>query len=159
MIKNNSIWSIEQLSFVRALGCIVFVNNNLSSQWFVIWSAPTNYLNQCRLLIFYDWFKWDSKNSACVFSLPNLMCFEQKCAFSDARRIYHMMTSSNGNFYRVIGPLCGEFTGHRWIPLSKASDADAELGCFLWSAPEQTVDKTIEMPVIWDAIMLIMASL
>ena len=34
---------------------------------------------------------------------------------------------------RVIGPLCGEFTGHRWIPRTKASDA--ELWCFLWSAP------------------------
>ena len=30
-----------------------------------------------------------------------------------------MMTSSNGNIFRVIGPLCGEFTGHRWIPLTK----------------------------------------
>ena len=25
-----------------------------------------------------------------------------------------MMTSSNGNIFRVTGPLCGEFTGHRW---------------------------------------------
>ena len=24
-----------------------------------------------------------------------------------------MMTSSNGNIFRVTGPLCGEFTGHR----------------------------------------------
>ena len=31
------------------------------------------------------------------------------------------MTSSNGNISRVTGPLCGEFTGHRWIPLTKAS--------------------------------------
>ena len=45
-----------------------------------------------------------------------------------------MMTSSNGNIFRVNGPLCGEFTGHRWIPHTKASDA--ELWCFLWSAPE-----------------------
>ena len=44
-----------------------------------------------------------------------------------------MMTSSNGNIFRVTGPLCGEFTGHRWIPLTKANDA--ELCCFLWSAP------------------------
>ena len=29
----------------------------------------------------------------------------------------------------------------------------------LWSAPEQTVEETIEMPVIWDAIALIMTSL
>ena len=45
-----------------------------------------------------------------------------------------MMTSSNGNICRVTGRLCGELTGHRWIPLTKASDA--ELWCFLWSAPE-----------------------
>ena len=41
-----------------------------------------------------------------------------------------MMTSSNGNIFRVTGPLCGEFTGHRWIPLTKASGA--ELWCFLF---------------------------
>ena len=44
-----------------------------------------------------------------------------------------MMTSSNGNIFRVTGPLCGEFTGYRGIPGTKASDA--ELWCFLWSAP------------------------
>ena len=45
-----------------------------------------------------------------------------------------MMTSSNGNIFRGTGPLCGEFTGYRWIPLTKASDA--ELWCFFLSAPE-----------------------
>ena len=30
-----------------------------------------------------------------------------------------MMTSSNGSFFRVTGPLCGEFTGHRWVPFIK----------------------------------------
>ena len=45
-----------------------------------------------------------------------------------------MMTSSNGNIFRVTGHLCGEFTGHQWIPRTKASDA--ELWCFLWSASE-----------------------
>ena len=29
-----------------------------------------------------------------------------------------MMTSSNGNIFRVIGPLCGEFTGHRSVTRS-----------------------------------------
>ena len=29
----------------------------------------------------------------------------------------HMMTSSNGNIFRITGRLCGEFTGHWWIPL------------------------------------------
>ena len=33
------------------------------------------------------------------------------------------MTSSNGNIFRFTGHyLCEEFTGHRWIPLTKASD-------------------------------------
>ena len=35
----------------------------------------------------------------------------------------------------------------RCIPLTKATDA-----CFLWSAPEQTIEKTIETLVIWDAM-------
>ena len=39
------------------------------------------------------------------------------------------MTSSNGNIFCVTGPLCREFTGLRWIPRTKASDA--ELWCFL----------------------------
>ena len=43
------------------------------------------------------------------------------------------------------------------IPLTKASDE--ELWCFLWHVPEQTVEQTIETPVIWDAIVLIMTSL
>ena len=67
------------------------------------------------------------------------------------------MTSSNGNIFRVTGPLWEEFTCKRWIPLTKASDA--ELWYFLWSAPEQTAEQTIETPVIWDAIALIMTSL
>ena len=51
------------------------------------------------------------------------------CAYSEE----NMMTSSNGNIFRVNGPLCGEFTGHRWIARTKANDA--ELWCFLLSAP------------------------
>ena len=32
------------------------------------------------------------------------------------------MTSSNWNIFRVTSPLCGEFTGARWISRTKASD-------------------------------------
>ena len=32
---------------------------------------------------------------------------------------WHMMTSSNGNIFRVTGPLCGEFPGHRGFPPRK----------------------------------------
>ena len=48
--------------------------------------------------------------------------------------------------FHVTGHLCGEFTGHRWIHRTKASDA--VLWCFLWSAPEQTVEQTIVRPVV-----------
>ena len=37
-------------------------------------------------------------------------------------------------FSTVTGHLCVEFTGHRRIPLTKASNA--EFWCFRWSAPE-----------------------
>ena len=43
------------------------------------------------------------------------------------------MTSSNGKLFRATGSLCGESTGPRWISLTTASDA--ELWCFLGSAP------------------------
>ena len=38
-----------------------------------------------------------------------------------------MMTSSNRKIFHVIGPLWGESTGHRWIPLTKASDAELDV--------------------------------
>ena len=51
-----------------------------------------------------------------------------------SRQMRFIMTSSNGKIFRVTGHLCGEFTGPRWIPRTKARDA--ELWCFLWSASE-----------------------
>ena len=59
--------------------------------------------------------------------------------------------------FRVTGPLRGESIGHRWIPLTGASGA--ELWRFLWPAPQQTVKQTMETPVIWDVIALIMTPL
>ena len=48
--------------------------------------------------------------------------------------LVNMMTSSNGDIFRVTGHLYGELTGLWGIPRTKASDA--KLWCFLWSAPE-----------------------
>ena len=50
------------------------------------------------------------------------------------KMLVDMMTSSNGYISRVASPLCGEFSGHRWISHTKASDA--VFWCFLWSASE-----------------------
>ena len=41
-------------------------------------------------------------------------------------------------YFLVTDPLSGEFTGHHWILLTKASDV--ELWCFLRCTPEQTVE-------------------
>ena len=54
----------------------------------------------------------------------------------------HMMTSWNANIFHVTGPLWGEITVHRRIPLSKTNVA--ELWCFLLSGLEQTVEQTID---------------
>ena len=50
-----------------------------------------------------------------------------------------MMTSSNGSIFRVTGHLCGEFTGPRWIPRKKASNA--ELSCFFDLHPNKRLSK------------------
>ena len=67
-----------------------------------------------------------------------------------------IMTSSNRNIFHVTGPLWGDSTGHRWIPLTKSSDA--ELWFFL-AAPQQRVEQTIQTHVIWDTIAFIMPPL
>ena len=51
------------------------------------------------------------------FQSHKFMRAEQKNAID---RSWIMMTSSNGNIFRVTGPLCGEFTGHPWNPLTEA---------------------------------------
>ena len=50
--------------------------------------------------------------------------------------------------------------GIYWSPVDSLQKAsDAELWCFLWSAPDQMDDQTIAMPVILDTVALIMTSL
>ena len=44
-----------------------------------------------------------------------------------------MMMSSNGNIFRVTGPLYEEFTGHWWIPHTKASARASDVSLiFVW---------------------------
>ena len=50
-----------------------------------------------------------------------------------------MMTSSNGNFFCVICPLCGEFTGHRWISLTKGQWCG--IWCFFGVSPHKLLDS------------------
>ena len=59
--------------------------------------------------------------------------------FKLATKNTFMMTSSNGNILSVAGHLCGEFTGPRWIPRTKASDA--ELWCFFYLRLNKRLSK------------------
>ena len=53
----------------------------------------------------------------------------------------HMMTSSSGNIFRVTGHLCGEFTGLRWIPRTKASDVEWSFDVFFDLCPNKRLSK------------------
>ena len=61
--------------------------------------------------------------------------------------VHHMMTSWHGNALHITGPLWGESTGHRWIPLTKGQWCGFSL-MLGWKAVEQIV----ELLVIWDAM-------
>ena len=55
-----------------------------------------------------------------MLPFPNGSCF----ACISSQKLLNMMTSSNGDIFRITGHLRGKFTGHRWIPCTKASDAE-----------------------------------
>ena len=84
--------------------------------------------NNVRIIQQYLWMPL-TKRTLVIVPVAWSVCWLNVC-------VQDMMTSSNGNIFRVTGLLCGEFTGHLWFPLKKASDA--ELWCFLWSAFEQS---------------------
>ena len=67
----------------------------------------------------------------------------------------HMMTSSNGNIFRVTGPLCGEFTGPGDFPTQRPVAQSFDVFFDLWI---NDWVKTVRL-VIWDAIVVIMTSL
>ena len=83
--------------------------------------------------------------------------YQQRFSLSTPWHLIHLMTSSNGNIFRVTGPLCGEFTHYRWIALINASDA--KLWCVRWTAWINSWENNRVSPVIWDAIAPIMTSL
>ena len=59
-----------------------------------------------------------------ILSLLLSPSFYSQLVYVSVCDIEILMTSSNKNIFRFTGLLCGEFTGHRWIPLTKASDAE-----------------------------------
>ena len=66
---------------------------------------------------------------SCVTSCYNKQCYMEVC-------LYFTWWCHQMETFSALLALCvGEFTGNRWIPRTKASDA--ELWCFLWSASEK----------------------
>ena len=114
--------------------------STLSHRWFRWWlvacSVPTPYLNKLWPIInraLGSKWQWNSSQNTYVsFKKIQLKIapFGSASMYFDRVRMEPMMTSSNGNIFRVTGHLCGEFTGPRWIPRTKASDA--ELWYFPW---------------------------
>ena len=84
-----------------------------------------------------DWHGLDwidlSLNSLATIGCPGLPLFHITDSV-DHHWVRSWWRHQNGNIFHVTGLLCGEFAGHRWIPRTKASDA--ELWCFLWPEPE-----------------------
>ena len=99
--------------FMRELRFKVWYINGIEMRWKMLW---TKLLNQTRL---------------CVILIKTRVLHYM---YLHQGPVLIMMTSLDGNIFRVTGDLCGEFTGRRWIPRTKASDA--ELWGFLWSASE-----------------------
>ena len=59
-----------------------------------------------------------------IIHLSALFSLYDSWSTKSLKIVWFMMTSSNGKFFRVTDPLCGDVTGHRWIPLTKASDTE-----------------------------------
>ena len=64
-----------------------------------------------------------------------------------------IVTSSTGNVFPVAGPLWGESTGHRWIPLRKGQLHGPLMFLCCWS--DQRVEQKYDWPVIRDAMTVI----
>ena len=122
-------WFVKQFPFtcVQKHG-----QNDVIHDWWLHWGSLRSRLNYLRrsfnrsYTLPSDWWNYYfTVNSEPMFKLT----WDRK-RYSNVQLVQHtnpMMTSSNGNIFRVT------FTGHRWIPSTKASDA--ELWCFLRSAP------------------------
>ena len=65
----------------------------------------------------------------CRANSPFIICTSIKCTPGGDHRdksMFDNITSSNGNIFRVTGPLCGEFTGHQ-KPVTRRFDVFVDL--------------------------------
>ena len=75
----------------------------------------------------------------CIFFICSWYCWSTADWSAIYLDTYHNDVI-NGNIVRVTGHLCGEFTGHRWIPRTKSSDAE------LWCFSDLPLNKRLSKP-------------
>ena len=63
-----------------------------------------------------------------------------------------MMTSWNGNLFRITGPFLGDPPATAEFTSQRANNV--EPWCFLWSLFEQAAEQTVRLPVSEDAVTL-----
>ena len=126
-----------------------------SINWFIQISLESyEHFRLSNFVLNVYWFTPSLTNNSLEIYRSNW--FTYSCIW-ETTLFWNIMTSSNGNISLVPSPLWGESIVDRWIPLAKPSDA--ELWRFLWSAPEEALEQTIETPVVWDAMALILTPL
>ena len=108
---SRSLWR----HFNESTSLAVFVANPL------IW-AGVYWLWSVNLSV-VGWF-WLQRYWWVFLNLVHFLTFIETCPIWIWYSTGSMRASSNGNIFRFTVPLCGEFTGHRWIPHTKASDAE-----------------------------------
>ena len=86
------------------------------------------FLNVCESVEISVWLRGQITYMVVVLSEPCLLAMSLSHPFHSmaSSRPYwsrtDMMTWYNESIFHVTGHLCGEFTGHRWIPHKKASN-------------------------------------
>ena len=123
-------FSFDKRNFYKSeICCQATIGNKplLARKGLCAGQVPKQYLNEWRL-------SWPTHICVIRHRWGNLALYIISVDLLSKRTQRAMMTSSNGNIFRVTGHLYGKFTGPRWISRTKASDA--ELWCLLWSASE-----------------------
>ena len=119
-LKTLNLWNACQIYFVE---CVSKIQHNFSVIYYTIYGAVcfqfTN--SPCD-----DWenihFVLSSSSNRNYMNYYPLFRVRSWNNGMRCMSLYILMTSSNGNIFRVTGHLCGEITGHRWIPRTSQWD-------------------------------------
>ena len=130
LFNRGECWSAGCLCWWEAVSCKIFFSS-------VFQSSCSSRLTCTAIILFFSVVFPGRRVEVMFINAEKFVCTGEELVVytSVLSNRKFMMTSSNGNIFCVTGPVWEEFIGHQLIPLTKASDA--EVWCFLWSAPEQ----------------------